>query len=360
MLGRFTPFAASKARMINEREMEMMLRRLVLVLAFLTVLGAIPGTARADEPIHLRLATIGAPNNDWYRNVVNWAATVEKESDGLLQIQVYPGGSIADIGSIYDRLRDGVADIAFGNFSPVADQFRKTYVFSLPFMTEHSATSSVAIWRLYQRGAFTDEFKDVRPIALFGFGQSTLHFVKPIKSVDDLKGMKILVSSRTAGRLVELLGAAPISMLSDQSYAALQHGLGQGIASTLTGMQVFKFDEITKYHVEMPLGESFGYVFFNKASYARLPDKAKQVVDKETGEAFSKRMGKLSDDQMERVHAQFRAGNTQVIEELPAADIDRARTMVEPYVQDWVKQIPDGSDILAAYRGEIQKLEIPK
>ena len=331
-----------------------------LALALVVALGATSFAARAAEPIQLKFATIGGPGNLWYKGVETWSANVQKDSGGLLEIQVYPGGTIADFRTVYDRLLNGVADIAFGNFSVIADQYPKTQVTTLPFMPGGSTASSLATWKIYTRGVIADEFARQKPLALFTFGPTSLHFVRSIKSVDELKGVKILTTSRTAGKIVDLLGATPISSTSGELYQSLSRGVAEGVASTTSGVEVFKIDGIVKHHIEESLGQGLGYFFFNKASYERLPEKARQAVDRESGEPASERMGKIADDEDKRVRAKFTAGNGQVIEKVSPAEIERMRKLAEPLIQEWVKETPNGAAVLAAYRAALQEVGATK
>jgi TRAP-type C4-dicarboxylate transport system substrate-binding protein len=157
-----------------------------------------------------------------------------------------------------------------------------------------------------------------------------------------------------------LLGAAPITSNSGEVYGSLNRGLAQGVASTLPGTEIFKTSEVAKYHVDVHLGDSFAYLFFNIASYDRLPDKAKQLIERESGESLSLQMGKIADEEDERVKALYRAGKDQVIEDLAPAEMERMRQLLNPFVDKWVQQTPNGAAVLAAYRDLVKEIDARK
>lgn len=331
--------------------------KLRLIIALLVALCAVPVVARADEPIQLKFADPGRPGDWVYNGIEAWISNVEKGSGGLVEIKIYAGGTIANFRTVYDRLLNGVTDAAFGTFGGVEDQFRKTSVAGLPFLTDRSSSAGMGMWSLYAGGIVADEFTKVKPIAFFGFGSSGLHLVQAIKSVDDLKGLKILVNGRSAGKIVALLGATPISSTPAELYEGLNRGLAQGIEFTFTGLVAFKISDLAKFHLDVPFGTTGGYFAFNKASYERLPEKARQAIDRASGEPATKDMGKRADDEDDRTRALVLAGNGQVLGKLPPAEIERIRKLLAPYTEEWVKETPNGPAVLAAYRAAIGKIE---
>jgi len=56
----------------------------------------------------------------------------------------------------------------------------------------------------------------------------------------------------------------------------------------------FKLEEVTKYHVDVSLGSTPAMTFMNHDSWAKLPDKAKQTIEKFSGEGWSRRMGAIT------------------------------------------------------------------
>jgi TRAP-type C4-dicarboxylate transport system substrate-binding protein len=331
-----------------------------LGLAMFAALCAIPLAGRAAEPIQLKFADPGRPDDWVYQGIQHWISEVEKGSGGLVAIKIYAGGSIATFRNVYDRLLNGVADAAFGTFGGIADQYPKTSVSGLPFISDRSSSVGMAMWRLYADGLISDEFTKVKPIAMFGFGSAGLHFVKPIKSVDELKGLKILVNGRSAGKLVDLLGATPLSSNPAELYEGLNRGLAQGIEFTFTGLVAFKLAELAKHHLDVPMGTTGGYFLMNNESYRRLPEKARRAVDMASGEPATRDMGKRADVEDDRTRALVLAGKGQVLEKLPAAEVERVRKLLAPYTEEWVKETLNGAAVLAAYRAAIDKFESRK
>ena len=174
------------------------------------LIGATVG--RAAEPTVLKFA-YPAPPHGWPvdKGIRPWIKNVEAASGGTLRIELFAGPSLANFRNVYDRLLNGVAQIGFGTFGTIQDQYPKSSVAGLPFTADSSLESGLALWRLYAKGVIADEYRRVHPLALFGFGITGLHFTKRITNLDELKGVKIFANGRADGRIVRLLGAVPIT-----------------------------------------------------------------------------------------------------------------------------------------------------
>jgi TRAP-type C4-dicarboxylate transport system substrate-binding protein len=94
----------------------------------------------------------------------------------------------------------------------------------------------------------------------------------------------------------------------------------------------------------------------NKDVYAKLAGKARGALDKHSGEAFSKLLGKMFDDSEDEARAKVRAMDGHVIKQVPDAELPQWKSRVQPVIDEWVKATPDGAKVLAAYRTEIAKI----
>jgi len=122
----------------------------------------------------------------------------------------------------------------------------------------------------------------------------------------------------------------------------------------------FKIYEVAKYHLKAPLNSSTSFVVMNRQSYEKLPAQAKAAIDKDSGEAFARRMGELV-SKMD-ADAQETAQKTpgQVIETVSAAEAAVWKKQLEGVVSGWVKTTPNGTAVLAGWRNEMRKVRAEK
>jgi TRAP-type C4-dicarboxylate transport system substrate-binding protein len=200
----------------------------------------------------------------------------------------------------------------------------------------------------------------VKPLALFYLTSSSFHTSKPLKTMDDFKGLKIAVTSRTSGQYVEMLGAVAISMQPSEVYQAMQRGLVGGTALGWPAVPTFKIEEVSKYHLDVFYTVNPAFVFMNKDAYAKLSGKAKAAVDKYSGETYSARLGKVGDRMDADGREKTRAHVGHNFTTIDTAELERWKKLFAPVTDEWVKTTPDGDKVLAAYRAEIAKLRSAK
>jgi TRAP-type C4-dicarboxylate transport system substrate-binding protein len=317
------------------------------------VVAALPVTVFA-QPLELKYVVQPPPQATINsRATVPWVEEVTKASDNTLDIKIFYG-TIATMMNSYDRLLNGVADMAFGILGPISGQFPKTSVATLPFEVKSSAESGAALWQLYKNGLIADEWSKVQVLALAAFPNVSLHSRKPIRVMADMKGVKTSVQSRIAGETVEALGGVPITLPIQDVYASLQRGAIDSVAIGWPATSTFKINEVVTNHTHTQIAAEVIYQAMNKDSYAKLPAKGRQAIDKALGMHYVDLLAKAIDGNEKESRA-FTESKGQKIDELPPAEEALWRKTVEPVVAAWVKATPDGGKVLAAFREEIGK-----
>src|SRR4051812_12135138 len=211
--------------------------------SWIAALAAFSTSAIAQtQPIELRFAFPAPPTSFFNtQSFTPWAKDVEAASNGTLTIRIVPGLVLATQENVYDRVLKGIADIGFGIQGAVPGQFDRTSVVGLPFEFESPKDSAPAMWRLHQSGLIAEDYKDVKPLALFTFGHSAIHTSKVrVRSLADLKGLKLRAGSRMQSDIVAALGAAPVTLTPPDVFQSISSGLIDGTAIQWTAVLTFK------------------------------------------------------------------------------------------------------------------------
>jgi TRAP-type C4-dicarboxylate transport system substrate-binding protein len=236
----------------------------------------------------------------------------------------------------------------------VSSQFPKTLVATLPFEAQNAHEAGLALQRLYDKGIIADEWKKVKPIAFGDFANLTYHTERMVKTLDDLKGMKLSVQGRIEGQTLEALGGTPITLPINEVYESLKRGLVEGSAIGWPAAVDFKLTEMTKYHLRESLGGASAVMIMNNKTYAQLSGKAKQVIDANIGTDYTNWFNKVIDDtehrNVDKVEHQMR---DQTVLKLTDAERAMWKARIQPVIDNWVKNTPDGAHVLAAFRKEI-------
>ena len=317
------------------------------------------------QTVTLKFHTFMPPASAVWKDMHNaWMDKVEKESGGRIKFERYPamqlGGTPANL---FDQVRDGVSDVTWTLPGNTPGRFPRTEAFELPFMMSNAEATSRAFWEYVQTYA-KDEYKDVHLIALQVHGPGLIHTKdRQVKSIEDLKGLKVRAPTRQTTKLMASLGATPVGMPLPQIPDALSKGVINGAVIPWEVVPSVKVHELAKFHAEfdpkLPALYTTTFVMaMNKAKYDALPPDLKKVIDANSGIETSAWLGKVQEgnDPPGRKAAEDRR-NT--ITRLTMADYEAFRRASDLVDDEWVKEMNgkgfNGKQLLDAAKGLIQK-----
>lgn len=328
-------------------------------------LGApMAGTALAQQ-VTLKLHHfVPAQSNQQKYWFEPWAKKLEQESGGRLKVEIYPSMQLGGKQpQLYDQVKDGVVDIAWTVSGSTPGRFPRFEALELPFVGNSvGAKTAPAVWEFYERFC-KDELKDVKVLAVWGFGQGVL-FTKDvvIKSPSDAKSLKLRASNRMTNDAFTLLGAQTQSIPPPGVPEALAKGVLDGVVFPYDAVIPFKLDELTNRVSEFAGDRNFydSVMLFvmNKAKYDSLPDDLKKIIDANSGAALAAELGRKWDewDAIGRAAIVKRGTPIHVID---GPDLAAWKKAVEPLYATWTaerdKAGDNGAELLKAAQELIAK-----
>jgi TRAP-type transport system periplasmic protein len=337
-----------------------MAKRLIAA-ALVAAAASLPAIAQAAEPITLRFGFPAPPQskvNVWGSGP--WSQDVMKAAGGTIDIKLFPGNSIVSVQTTYDRTVAGVSDITFGIFGPLQGVFQRVNVTELPFEADNDTEASIALSRLWEQNLLDKAFDRVKVLSLFTFPAPVINANKPIATAEDVKGLKFAVAGRVLAELITALGGSPVTLGPPEFYQAAQRGVVDGVFVGWSAVTTFKIDEVTKYHTNTSAGYAPAFMTMNKQAFARLPQKAKDAIDRYSGAPYFKRMGEVT-DRMDKVGEKLTgAKKGHTITTISAAEKARWKKLAAPIFASWEKRTPDGEKVLAAFRKALDDIRAGK
>lgn len=345
--------------------MTMIQRRTLLKTGAAAALGTPALSGLAQQAVTLKFHTFMSPSsNVWLAMHKPWMEKIEKESGGRIKFEGYPAMQLGGTPvQLYDQVKDGVVDVVWTLPGNTAGRFPRIEVFELPFMMSNAEATSKAYWEYVQTAA-PDEFKDTQVLALQVHGPGVIHTVdKPVKSIADMRGLKLRAPTRQVTKLMGVLGATPVGMPLPQIPDALSKGTITGCVIPWEVVPSVKVNELTKFHAEFdPAGGSLYTTTFvmamNKAKYNSLAPDLKKVIDNNSGMATSAWLGKVQqgNDVPGRKTASDRGNTIYTVSAAEAQEFRRkSRTVEVEWVEDMNKKGFDGKKLLDTARGLIEK-----
>lgn len=333
-----------------------MMRALRYAVASALVLAVVIAPALAQQ-VTLKFATLSTADGPLNTRMLHpWAARVNAAGKGVVQLDVRDGFAIANYNNVYDRVLDNVIQIAFTVTGSIAGKFALSDVVDLPFLFERPDDASVAYWRLYKSGALDSEYTEIVPLYMVTLANSGLHLDRTPPAPDDIRGLKIVASSKITADIVSALGATPISLQQNDMYTALQRHAVDGTYGAWTSFPAFKLGEVTNYHIEAKLGGAPAMVFMAKKTFDALPAAAKKVLVDNSGEAASRLFGEYWMNLDNEVREQYRHADGHTVVDLTPTQLTVWRAKLEPIYAQWRKDTPGGDKVLTQYRALLKEV----
>ncbi len=348
------------ARIITNDGKSMRRNQVIAIIAtHLVAAFAVP--AVVAQPVLLKFASFESPTAPFTARVfIPWAEEVTQASNGILKIEVYPGGTLGrNPLQQFKLVQDGVADMAWTAAGYTPGRFDDTEVSELPSLIQSSLEGSVALTRLVARSELVG-FADLKMLFIGVVPPVHLHSKSPLKTIADLKGKRMRIGSAMGSQIVEALGSVPVLIGGPNAAEALAKGVVDGIMCEWNFMQTFKIDEVTQHHLAVPLGGTTVMVPMTKARFDALPAAGKAALERLNGEAFARRFAAVGDrsnaTNLERISAMPKHTVTRADETLQA----EFRKTLLPVTEKWRKAKPRNEIVYQAMLAEVEKVRAGK
>lgn len=239
-------------------------------------IASLSGAAAAQPRITIRIAH--ADPADPYvaqkqAQAVTFKALVEAGSGGRITVQIYPAGQLGGEREYVEAVNLGTIEMGLAS-GVVSGFFREAMVFDIPYLFPSEAVA----WKVLD-GPFGQKLSELlaQKTNMINLGYGEVGFrnftnnVRPIRTPDDLRGLKIRVMETPIYvRLVRALGASPTPIAWPEVYNALNQGVVDGQENPVSTIDYAKLYEVQKY---LTLdGHSFGvdFTLINKRFFNSL------------------------------------------------------------------------------------------
>jgi TRAP-type C4-dicarboxylate transport system substrate-binding protein len=324
------------------------------------------GRAQAQPVVSLKLHHfLPAVANGHAKMLVPWVKKVEADSQGKIKIDIFPAMQLGGTPpQLYDQARDGVADIVWTLPGSTPGRFPTTEVMELPFIAAQRGIVNAKASQEFADAHIKDEVKDIKLLSYWSHDAGHIHANRQVKTMEDLKGLKLRNPTRLTGEALKALGAVSVGMPVPQVPESLAQRVIDGAVIPWEVVPAVKVQELVKFHTEIvgspTLYTASFFLAMNKAKYDGLAPDLKAAIDKNSGMAFAELAGNMWDTEAVRVRAMVAArGNT--ITQLDGAERAKWVEATKPVHVAWIEQAKskglDGPKLIEAVRSLIAKYD---
>ena len=312
-------------------------RKLLVSIFVATLLFSVSSLAAADV-IKLKFANYFPPTHMNSVMMGKYCEELNKKLTGKVEITQYTGGTLLTAPKMAAGVASGIADIGLSHCSYSRGRFPVMEVMELPLGFPSSWIASHVAMDFYDK--FRPKEWDVfRPLMFSTSPPNVVQTLKkPVKTLDELKGLKIRGTGRI-GDIVKALGAVPMPIETVDLYEALRRAVIDGTYTPLETLKGFKLGEVEKYaSATWKVGSVFQfYVVMNKRRWDSLPpDVQKTIAD------FSKEFLERWAVEWNKIDIEGRDFFTKLGGQvLTVSDAEQAKMVkaVEPVVADFKKDL---------------------
>lgn len=303
-----------------------MKKTISILLVSLMILTLLIGCGRKEvaapnpaevKPVVIQIAYENNPGEPIDVTANEWKRLIEERSNGSMKVELFPSSQLGSKNDLIDQMLAGDSVITLADGAFYADRGVPDFgiVFG-PYIFDNWDQC----WKLtesdwWQEQSDKLEEKGLKLLASnWMYGDRHLLTTKPVKTVADLKGMKIRVPNNTIQvKGFEVLGATPTPMALGEVYTSLQQGTIDGLENPLPVLYNGKFHEVAKYltltaHVKNFTTWIGGVTFFESLTAEQ------QQILMETGTEAGIFNNNLQDKIKEDTLAKFKAEGVEIIE----------------------------------------------
>lgn len=282
-------------------------------------------------------------------NIQQFAGDIDKATAGKLKITVHPNGALFKANEIKRAVQGGQAQIGEIIISGLANEDPLFALDTIPFLAT-SYGEAKALWQA-SRAKVEEKFAKQGLKVLFSvpWPPQGIYSKTPLNSAADLKGVKIRSYSPTVARMIELMGAQPVTVQAAELTQALATGVvSANITSAATGYDSKSWEQLT-YYFDVQAWLPKNVVLVNQKQFDALDKPTQQAVLKAAADAEA-RGWKVSEEKTAWYVEQLKKNNMKVLP--PSADLKKELVAIgDKMTREWLdKAGADGQAVLDAYR----------
>ncbi len=220
-----------------------------------------------------------------FATYIKW---LNKATNGRLVIDMTEPGAIFKVGDVFDSVRKGVVNAAFGASSVILGKLPESSLESLPFLWNSSGQE----YELYYHYGLYDEMKKVYAENNINWFPAPTNAIVglattfPVPKPESVKGKKIRAVGEM-GAYMAMLGASPVSIPWGEAYMALKLGTVDGFVGGVGALEEQKLKEVVKYVVPYPNPYRATLSFLiNMDSFKALPKDIQELIERDSRYVF--------------------------------------------------------------------------
>lgn len=320
------------------------------------VLALMGPRAAGCEPIRLKFAFFSSDRTVLYRAAVKpFIEAVNAEAKGVLAIDVYFSGALGkDLSKQAQLVLDGDADLAAVIPPTTPERFADNAIIELPGLY-HDFREATLVFRGLVAAQRFRSYDDFVVIGAYATEPECIHVRPSIAGLGDLQGKRICINNAFQAAALQKLGMRPVVMPITQAAEAISRGAIDGTTLPTAPMSEFGIGRVATNHYMLRTSAVPLLVLMNRSKFASLPDNAKAILRKFSGDWGLERFIDAYQTRTDEVMEQLRSDPLRKVIAPSSADLKKAQIAFDAVVSDFATA-PGGEALLRTVKTKVEEL----
>ena len=302
----------------------------ILLMASLLI-GGCGGDKKAGEPgkaeykAQMKLASLTPASHTYNQAANKFAELVKQRSQGRIEVKVYPDGQLGKgERELLEAIQQGTLDIYVGSTAPLSGFSPSMGILDIPFLFRDYAHADKVLDGPIGLSLLKElEKANLKGLAFWDNGFKIMSANKPLKAVEDSKGLKMRIqSSKVLEAEMKALGTNPQVIAFGETYQALQTGVVDGTENPPSNLYTQKMHEVQKNATVTNHGYLGYAVITNKDFWEKLPEDVRKGLDEALKESTDYANQIAKEENEKALEAVKASGKTEVY--VPTEDETKA------------------------------------
>lgn len=313
----------------------------LLVMTFFLVNAIGPSPAMAQKkPIVIR-HVIPTPEGDYPQTFRDkeMANRFNERAKGEYVMEVHAGGALAKLPEYFDAVRIGAVEMADSPWAMYSFLDPRLGAIEIPFLFDNANAQNSAIKQiepLYDQ-IFQEKF-NAKGFGLLNSGGMQLFSTRPVKTLEDWKGLLCGAISPPVAALIKELGGSPVTIMWVDMYEAMQKKVIDATTQGTHGGLVLGLPDVCK-HLTICYSVALwnGYTI-NLDVWKKMPDSIQKILQEEVDKAADWMTKTTSTVVGDSDMKAFKEKGVSVYF-LPKAERERWKKQLEPYKEKQLESL---------------------
>jgi TRAP-type C4-dicarboxylate transport system substrate-binding protein len=282
---------------------------------------------------------------------------LEKMSNGKIKVSTTWAQTVHKANKGREAVRTGLSDHAPCFSLYTARDYQMTPALGLPFMFNNSHEATASAEHLYPK-YLKQEFEKQKVLIMREAHTSpyNLYNNKPVKTLEEIQGMKIRAGGGIHARIIQELGAVQVNMPAPDIYPSVQRGTLDAVHFNDAAAETFRLSEVTKYLTFNGFNVLTVEYCLSKEFFDALPADLQVVVNNWGRQmAIAEAVGFYDYGGMVAIDNMRQKNGLQLVK-MPKAELDRWAEKLKGVEAEWIAETAKLGLPAAEFVADIKKM----